>query len=419
MAEGTNILPAGADPGAGGSPKHTGFVLGRRASLATSVGVVAHTLWTSAAPALTYRLYAQEWHLTYTVTTGIFAVFPIAVVITLIAFGGISDQIGRRAAMLAGLSASLIGAALLAVAPDVRWVFAGRAFMGVGVGLSAGPSTAAVLEFCNHRDTRHATSLTMVAQAGGFAAALLVGGTLTEYGPWPTRLCFSILAGLLAALTIATWFLPRHRFSGEKGAWRPRMPFVPKDSRRAFATASTAMMVAYTFGVLVLSLGGQVEHDLIGSSNALLNGAVIALFPVAFGPVGIFAKGLSSRIALSVGSVASVLGMGLLVLAVSRRDLLIYFVATATAGASYSLLFAGGLRLTDLAGSSRHRGAVFSSLYLVGYLSMAALALVLGAVATAWGLGVAIDLGAAAITLVNLVTLVLTATTRPDAPKIE
>jgi MFS family permease len=415
MAEGTNILPTDLDPGVGGSPNQAGFVLGRRASLATSVGVVAHTLWTSAAPALTYRLYAQEWHLTFTATTGIFAVFPIAVGAMLVAFGGISDQIGRRAAMLAGLGASLVGAVLFAVAPDVRWVFAGRAFMGVGVGLSAGPATAAILEFCNHQDAKHATSLTMAAQAGGFAAALLVGGALTEYGPWPTRLCFWVFAGLLAGLTIATWFLPGLRFSDEKGAWRPRTPFVPKDMRRAFATASTAMMVAYTFGVLVLSLGGQVEHDLIGSSNALLNGAVIALFPVVFGPVGIIAKGLSSRIALSVGSVASVLGMGLLVLAVSRRDLPIYFIATATAGASYSLLFSGGLRLIDLAGSSRHRGAVFSALYLVGYLSMAALALVLGAVATAWGLGVAIYLGTAAITIASLVTLVLAATTRPDA----
>jgi MFS family permease len=419
MAEGTNILPVDTDPGVGGSPKHAEFVLGRRASLTTSVGVVAHTLWTSAAPTLTYRLYAQEWHLTYTATTGIFAVFPIAVVAMLVAFGGISDQIGRRVAMLAGLTASLVGALLFAVAPDVRWVFAGRAFMGVGVGLSAGPATAAILEFCNHQDAKHAASLTMAAQAGGFAAALLVGGALTEYLPWPTRLCFSVFAGLLAALTIATWFLPRDRFSDGTGAWRPRMPFVPKDTRRAFATASTAMIVAYTFGVLVLSLGGQVEHDLIGSSNALLNGSVIALFPIVLGPFGILAKGLSSRTALSVGSVASVLGMGLLILAVSRHDLLIYLLATATAGASYSLLFAGSLRLIDVAGSSRHSGAVFSALYLMGYLSMAALALVLGAVGTAWGLGLAIYLGATTITIVSLMTLVLTATTPPDAPKIE
>ena len=84
-----------------------------------------------------------------------------------------------------------------------------------------------------------------------------------------------------------------------------------------------------------------------------------------------------------------------------------------------SLLFAGGLRLIDAAGSPRDRGATYSALYLVGYLAMAALALVLGAGATAWGLGVAIDLGAAAITIVGLVTLVLAATTRPDAPTME
>jgi len=38
--------------------------------------VVAHTLWTSAAPAMTYRLYASEWNLTHTATTAIFACFP-------------------------------------------------------------------------------------------------------------------------------------------------------------------------------------------------------------------------------------------------------------------------------------------------------------------------------------------------------
>jgi MFS family permease len=115
------------------------FVLGRRASLLVSAGVVSHTLWTSAAPALTYGLYAREWHLSHTVTAAIFAIYPLAVVVMLVGFGGISDQIGRRATMLAGLFASLVGALLFAVALDVWWVFAGRALMGIGVGLAARP----------------------------------------------------------------------------------------------------------------------------------------------------------------------------------------------------------------------------------------------------------------------------------------
>jgi MFS family permease len=97
---------------------------------------------------MTYRLYAEEWHLTHTVTTGIFAIYPIVVVAALIGFGDISDHIGRRATMLLGLCASLIGALLFAVALNVLCLFAGRAFMGVGVGLTAGASTAAMVEFC-------------------------------------------------------------------------------------------------------------------------------------------------------------------------------------------------------------------------------------------------------------------------------
>jgi Major Facilitator Superfamily len=405
MVDGISTSPIGKDVGTCRLPRRAGFVLGRHASLVVSMGVAGHTLWASAAPALAYRLYAQEWHLTHTATTAIFAVFPIAVVAMLVGLGGISDQIGRRAAMLLGLGASLIGTVLFAVALNVWWVFAGRAFMGVGVGLSAGPSTAAILEFGSSQDTRRAASLTMTAQAGGFAAALLVGGALTEYAPWPTRLCFWVLAILLAALVIATWFLPRHTLGGDTGTWRSRVPFVPKDIRRAFVTAAAAMMVAYTYGVLVLSLGGQVEHDLIGSPNAFLNGAVLSLFPIVLAPVGLVATRFPPRLALGVGSAISVVGMGMLALAVGRHDLLIFLAGTASAGAAYSLLFVGGFGLINSVGSSNHRGAVFSALYLVGYLSMAALALALGAVATARGLELAVDLGAAAIAIVSTATL--------------
>jgi len=383
------------------------FVLGRQASLLVSAGVVGHTLWTSAAPALTYGLYAQEWHLTHTVIAGIFAIYPITVVVMLLGFGGISDQIGRRATMLAGLLASLVGALLFAVAPDVWWVFAGRALMGIGVGLVASPSTAAILEFTSPERARSAASVTMGAQAIGFATALLLGGALTEYGPWPTRLCFWILALFLIVLLIGTWLLPRHTPGSGGGDWRSKMPSVPRHLRRVFAVSSTAMVAAYTFGVLVLSLGGQVERDLIGSPNAFLNSAVLSLFPVVMGVIGIVARPLSPRLALIVGTLISCAGMVLLILAVSLRDLVIYLLATAAAGGAYSLLFVGGLQMVNAAAPERHRGGILAALYLLSYLSMGALALVLGAIATARGLGPAVDLGAAAIILMNVATLVL------------
>jgi predicted MFS family arabinose efflux permease len=392
------------------------IVLGRRAGLWVAAGVVAHTLWTSAAPAMAYRLYAQEWQLSHTVTAGIFAIYPIVVVATLIGSGDISDHIGRRAAILMGLGASLAGTLLFAIAPSVAWLFAGRALMGVGVGLTAGPSTAAVVEFATGGASKHAALITTVAQAAGFAAALLLGGALTQYAPWPTRLSFWVLAGLLALLSVAAWFLPRHAGSGAAIRWRPRAPSIPAAVRAPFVLAALAFMTAYTHGVLVLSLGGQVAHDLVGTSNAFVGGAVLSLFAIVSGATSIVGRSLSARVAMILGALASTAGMGLLALAVLRHDLPIFLLATSTAGAGYSLLFLSALEVLNAAAPPAQRGGVLSALYLLAYLSMGAVAIVLGAVATAWGLDLAVDLGAGAIAVLSLATLLLAASGRglPD-----
>jgi predicted MFS family arabinose efflux permease len=388
------------------------LALGQRASFWVSAGVVAHTLWASAAPAMTYRLYAEEWHLTHTVTTGIFAIYPVIVVAVLIGFGDISDHIGRRATMLLGLCASLIGAFLFGVAPNVLWLFAGRALMGVGVGLTAGPSTAAMVEFSAEGQSKRAASITAAAQAFGFAAALLLGGTLTQYAPWPMHLSFWVLFVLIALLLAATWFLPRQVGGQASDRWHPKLPAIPCRLRTTFALAAIAVTTAYTHGVLILSLGGQVARDLVGSPNALFNGAALSLFAITSGVLGIVARRLRPRIAMTLGAIASAAGMGLLALSVAWHGLSIFLAATAMSGAGYSLLFLGGLALINGAVPVQHRGGVLSALYLFAYLSLGVVAFVLGVVATRRGLGLAVDLGAAVITLFSLATLGLLATRR-------
>jgi MFS family permease len=388
-----------------GTIRSRSFVLGRRASFWVSAGVVAHTLWTSAAPAMTYRIYAEQWHLALTTTTAIFAIYPIVVVLTLLGFGDLSDHIGRRATMLIGLAASLAGVFAFAVAPDVVWLFVGRAVMGIGVGLTASPSTAAMLEFSAEGQSQRAASVAAAAQAVGFAAALLLGGALIEYAPYPTRLPFWLLFAVLAVLFVATWGLPRQT-GANASRWRIRMPHVPGNLRGAFALASLAVLTAYTHGVLILSLGGQVAHDLVGSSSALVNGAILSLFAIVSGIVGVAAKRLDPRTAMAAGAVASAGGVGLLALAAAHHALPIFLVATATAGMGYSLLFFAGLALINRVAEPQHRGGIFAALYLVAYLSMGTVALVLGAIARFKGLGLAIEVGVGVIALSSLVTLV-------------
>jgi MFS family permease len=254
------------------------IIFGQRASFFTSAAVVADKIWTSAAPALTYPLYAQNWNLTTFDTTAIFAVYPIFVVSMLVIFGNISDYIGRREAMLIGLAFSALGSALFAMAPNVSWIFVGRALMGIGVGLLAGPSAAAVVEFSAPDHADKAGGVTAGAQAVGMAGAVLIGGASIEYAPLPTRLNFITLTLLLLVLMIATRFLPNRSASRPPSPWRPRVPSLPNNLIPIFAAATASVTASYVLGAMTLSLGAQVARDVVASSNALVNGGTIAVF---------------------------------------------------------------------------------------------------------------------------------------------
>ena len=96
--------------------------------------------------------------------------------------------------------------------------------------------------------------------------------------------------------------------------------------------------------------------------------------------------------------------MGLVALSVALHSLPVFLLATSTAGAGYGLLVVSALEVINVAAPVHHRAGLLSAVYLLAYLSLGAVALILGAVATAKGLGLAVDLGAGAIAALSLTT---------------
>jgi MFS family permease len=340
----------------------------------------------------------------------------LLVVTTLIMFGDISDYIGRRTAMLLGLAASLIGVLLFAAAPNVHWLFVGRACMGIGVGLSASPSAAALVEFSPAGQSKRAGAVTTVAQSLGLALAFLVNGALIEYAPLPARLSFLVLFVVIGVIFAATWFLPRHTTGEASGHWRPRIPKVAKGLYRIFATSTVSVMGAYALGAIILSLGAQIARELIDSANHLVNGATLSLFAVTSGIVAVSAKELSPQFSMMFGGIACPLGMGLLVLSTHQHSLPIFLAAVAAAGLGYSLSFLGGLNLINANAAMHHRGGTLSAVLLIAYFFQGAVALLLGVAATNWGLKIAADLGCAAIAFLGVTALLLAASPRWGRP---
>jgi MFS family permease len=381
--------------------------LSRKASFWTAAAVAGISLWTSAAPTTTYPLYASTWHLTPTATTAIFAVYPVVLVVFLLLFGQLSDYIGRRATMLYGVGAMLGGVLLFAIAPSVGWVYAGRALMGAGVGLALTPATAAVVEFSARGRAARASSITTAATAAGLSLATIVGGGLIEYAPAPLHLDFWVLLAAIALVFGLVWQMPRHTKDESQGAWRPRPIRVAKGIRVLYVASATAVTAAYSFGSVFLALGAQVARQLIGTTNIFVIGLILAIMSVTIGVTAIAGRRFPAGRLVGVGAVATLADLALLEASARTHSLPLFMVTTVLGGISYGLLFSGGLGLITTHAPAHHRGGTVSAVYLVAYIFQGAIALTLGLVATASGLGTALLLGV--IVIGSLALLVIAA----------
>ena len=380
---------------AASGPGRARRVLSTRASFWAAAAVVVIALWASGAPSIIYPVYVAEWALTPIVITAIFAVYPITLVITLIIFGGISDYVGRRATLLAGLGAMALGILVFALAPDVSWLFVGRVFQGFGVGLAMAPASAAMVEFSRGTTAGRASSINTAATATGLALATIVGGALVQYLPFPSRLAYWVLFVLTLAVLATVAFMPRHVAGTEPaGRWRPRGIAVPKGLGLVVATSALAITAGFTMGALILSLGSQIAKQLIGTTDAFVAGTVIAVSAVAIGVSAILGRRLSPTVSIGAGGVTTALGMGLIAVSAALASLPVFIIASVAAGIGYGLLFNGGLGLVNRHAPNSHRAQTLSAVYLVAYLAQGLAAVAIGLTATGIGLALAVDIWA-------------------------
>lgn len=376
-----------------------------RLSFWTCAGVLAVALWMSGAATPVYPLYAKDWHLTPFVTTSIFAVYPLVLVIVLLVFGSLSDSIGRRTSILLGIVSSIVGVFLFAVAPDVGWVLVGRAFMGLGVGLSLSPTTAKMIDLAGPANAARTSAISTASTAVGLVFATLIGGALVQYAPFPLHLTYWVLLAVEIALLVFVWRLPQDR-PVDASRWRPRGISVPRPLVGAVVSGALCVGTAYAIAALILSQGASIGVDLVGSSNSLVTGALIAVSMVVIGVVALASRRIPLVIAAPIALAATVLGFATLIWAASAHSLALFLGFCVLGGMAYSLFFASGLQIVARYAPEHHRAAILSTVYLVAYLLQGATALWLGGEATAGGLTHAVDLGAPTIAVLSALAVV-------------
>lgn len=366
--------------------------------------VLALSLSASGSPAMVYPIYVEEWGATPFVTTALFSTYPVALVLALTVGGTLSDALGRRAVLIAGMSVVAIGTLVFILAGALPWLFAGRAVQGVGVGIGLSAAAAALTDFNASGRPERASAINTAATSAGAAIAILAGGVLVQYSPAPAQAPFVVLLIAVISTLVLLWFLPE---SGTVGArWRPTWPRVPAVHRREFVIGTGTILSAFVMGGVFLALGSQIAKELVGSQNAFITSLALATWPLAGVPASLAANRLSARSASLAGGVAAAVGSLLLLPAAGFHSLSLFLVAGVLSGFGYGLLFSAGFSLVSAAAPAKQRAGTLSTMYLVVYIAQAAGAVAIGAVATTIGLAAALAVGMPVIALLCLLAAI-------------
>jgi MFS family permease len=170
-----------------------------------------------------YAVYRERFGFSNLVLTLVFALYAVVLVPALLLFGQLSDRLGRRTVMVAGLAAGALGLVLFALATSIAWLFAARAAQGLATGMIGGAATAALVELDPDDDARRAAMLAGLAQAAGSGAGPVVAGMLAQWAPAPTRLAYLVVLAATIGATALVLRIPEP-IAERGGRWRVTKP---------------------------------------------------------------------------------------------------------------------------------------------------------------------------------------------------
>jgi MFS family permease len=359
------------------------------------------------APSPLYPQYEAEWAITPVFLTIIFASYVVGLLVSLLTAGALSDYIGRKPVILAGLVVSLIAMVVFATASSGVELLVARVVQGFAIGLSMGALGAGMID---HQPSRRpiAALLNGIVPPFGLTLGALGSGLLVQFGPAPHLLVYIVLAVAIVVCGVAVAIVPESvkRRTGALVSLRPSLT-IPPSSRALFAGVVGCMLASWAIMGLYLSLAGALLQSGFDIVSPVATGGMIAVLTASGGLTGIAISRFDARRSMIAGAFALVLGPIGTVAGLWAHSLPIFIAFTIVAGIGFGAGFQGALRLVLATAPASARAGLLSSVYLVSYLAFGLPSVAAGALVSVVGLTVVAADYAAFVAVCAIVALIL------------
>ncbi|MCO6000167.1 MFS transporter [Actinoallomurus rhizosphaericola] len=326
-----------------------------------------------------FVLYQHEWGFPAWQLTTAFTVYAVTLLATLLVAGSVSDHIGRRPVLVGAMFLLLVTGALFLAADGIGWIIAARAVQGMATGAATSTFTAAIIELAGPRHRRVMTVLTSAAPVGGLALGALFAGLAVQTSDHPTAVVFIGLAVVLvygiASVLAAPETADRH--PGVLASLRPRLSVV-RTARGWFWSLAPLIGAGWMFSGLFLGLAPSFDNSVFGIHNAAVNGAIVAIQPMAAALAGVAFGRLPAERATRVGALLVFVGAVLAVAGIAAGDLPLVVLGALLGGSGQGAAFGSSLRILGPLADNASRGGLFAAVYLVAYTAYGAPVLLAG-----------------------------------------
>jgi MFS family permease len=325
------------------------------------------------APTPLWSLFAQRDRFSSLTITIAFAVYALAVALSLFLVGHLSDWHGRRRVLIPALTLEIVAGVIFMVWPALPGLLLARVVSGLGVGAVTATATAWLSELGGERRS-HAQIVAVGANLGGLGLGGLISGALAQWAGHQLLLPFAVFVVLLVLAWTALNTVPEtHAPLVPRPRYHPQRVVVPARSRARFFAAALGAAIAFAVFGLLTSLAPTFLAGTLHQPSHLLAGFVsfAALATAALAQTLTASRATRELLAASIPALLA--GLALMTIAVwlPSPSLGVFLAGDIIVGAGCGLLFKGAIATVAEMSPPEHRAETLAAVYLAAYLGLA------------------------------------------------